>query len=90
MVLSLRFTHTDYEMNSPEARIVLRDDLMRAGFFTFEENKSFYSLLEESEVDGKEASDFFYSVKIFDSMKTGIIMKADNDNVSETAKTKKA
>ena len=64
-----------YEMNQPESRMMLRQDLQQVGFFDYKENEIYWKLLEKSKVDPPEAEDFAKAVHLYNHvfLRKGVI-----------------
>ena len=77
MKIYLVATDSEYEMNNPYAREALRDDLKKAGFFNYPENKNLWTLIERPKAEGKEVESFLQAIKIFNSVLSGLNRKAD-------------
>lgn len=76
MKIPLNITSTEYEMNHPNGRAMLRRDLMANGFFEYEENKPLWPIFDQPRAEGTQAMKVLHAVKLFDCVKTGRYIKA--------------
>lgn len=67
MILWIGVTDKEYDLDYPQERFRLRDDLVKEGFFSVEENKRLWKVFDQEKVSWVQLSDLLNTMKLFEA-----------------------
>lgn len=76
MKIKLGITQTIYDLNEPEQRQWLKEDLEHTGFFLIEDNWKYSDWFQRPTINRKDLIDLMAAIGLFQQAKDNSILKA--------------